>query len=146
MNNVLAYTHRSFKETNYKSGPFLPPQPPKDEGTELRAELDQLNQAVFDYQLAHQETAQLLETAQSKLREISEERSFWEQLAAETEQAKVALEKRLTEQQVIASGRPKISVTQFIKAANAAAASVQLDEVDAPQNYRPTIKTSWLGI
>lgn len=122
--------HRSFKETNYKSGPFLPPQPPKDEGTELRAELDQLNQAVSDYKLAHQETAQQLEMAKSKLREISEERSFWEQLAAETEQSKAALEKRLTEQQVIASGQPKTTVSQFIKAANAAAASVQLDEAD----------------
>lgn len=122
--------HRSFKEPNYKSGPFLPPQPPKDESTELRAELDQLNQAVTDYKLAHQETAQQLETAQSKLREVSEERSFWEQMAAETEQAKASLEKRLTEQQDISSTQPKTTVAQFIKAANTAAASVQLDEAD----------------
>ncbi|PPD02853.1 MAG: type I restriction-modification system endonuclease [Methylobacter sp.] len=122
--------HRSFKDQNYKSGPFLPPQPPKDESAELRAELEKLYQAVTEYKSAHQETAQELETVQSKLLEVSEERSFWEQMATETEQAKASLEKRLTEQQVIASTQPKTSVTQFIIAANTAAASVQLDEAD----------------
>lgn len=122
--------HRSFKDQNYKSGPFLPPQPPKDESVELRAELEKLNQAVTEYKSAHLETAQQLESAQSKLREVSEERSFWEQMAAETEQAKASLEMRLTEQQIIASTQPKTTVTQFINAVNTAAASVHLDEAD----------------
>lgn len=120
--------HRSFKDQNYKSGPFLPPQPPKDESAELRAELEKLNQAVTEYKSAHQETAQQLETAQSKLQEVSEERSFWEQMASETEQAKASLEKRLTEQQDIAIAQSKTTVIQFIQSANTAAASVHLDE------------------
>lgn len=120
--------HRSFKEANYKSGPFLPPQPPKDESAELRAELAKLNQAVADYKSAHQETAQQLETAQSKLQEVSEERSFWEQMAAETEKAKASLEKHLIEQQNIAIAQPKTTIIQFIKSANTAASFVQLDE------------------
>lgn len=122
--------HRTFKDPNYKSGPFLPPQPPKDESSELRAELERLNQAVTDYQSAHQEFAQQLEAAQTQLREAKDEQSFWEQLAAETEQAKASLEQRLAEHQNIATAQPKSAVTQFINAANVAASAVQLDEAD----------------
>jgi type I restriction enzyme R subunit len=122
--------HRSFKDPNYKSGPFLPPQPPTNESSELRAELEQLNKAVTDYQSAHQEVTQELEATQSQLREAKDEQSFWEQLAAETEQAKASLEQRLAEQQDIAAAQPKSTVTQFINAANTAAKAVQLDEAD----------------
>ncbi|MCQ8127995.1 type I restriction-modification system endonuclease [Methylomonas rivi] len=122
--------HRSFKDPNYKSGPFLPPQPPTDESAELRAELERLNQAVTEFQAAHQDVAQQLEAAQSQLREAKDERSFWEQLAAEAEQAKASLEQRLADQQTIAAAQPKGTVTQFITAANDAAKAVQLDEAD----------------
>ena len=122
--------HRSFKDPNYKSGPFLPPQAPTAESAELRAELDRLHQAVTDFRSAHQEVAQKLEAAQSKLREANDERSFWEQLAAEAEQAKVSLEQRLVEQQTIAAAQPKSTVVQFITAANKAAKAVQLAEAD----------------
>ena len=122
--------HRSFKDPNHKSGPFLPPSPPADESTELRTELDRLNKAVNDYQAAHQEVAQQLQSTQSQLREVKDERLFWEQLATETEQAKTALAQRLTEQQSLATSQPKNTVSQFIKAANLAADALQLDEAD----------------
>ena len=127
---LALWFHRTFKDPNYKSGPFLPPQPPTDENAELRAELERLNQAVTDFQTAHQDVAQQLEAAQSKLREAKDERSFWEQLAEEAEQAKVSLEQRLVDQQTIAAAQPKSTVVQFITAANDAAKAVQLDEVD----------------
>lgn len=122
--------HRTFKDPNHKSGPFFPPRPPADESAGLRTELERLNKAVTDYQSAHQEVAQQLEDVQSQLREAKDERSFWEQLAAETEQAKASLEKYLVEQQNIAAAQPKSTVTQFINAANIAAKAVQLDEAD----------------
>src|SRR5690606_4481472 len=34
--------HRTFKDSQYKSGPFIPPRPPKDETVELKAELERL--------------------------------------------------------------------------------------------------------
>ena len=34
--------HRTFKDANYKSGPFIPPHAPPNESTELRAELERL--------------------------------------------------------------------------------------------------------
>ena len=122
--------HRTFKEPGYQSGPFLPPVPPADESAELRTELERLNKAVNDYQSAHQEVAKQLKDVQSQLHEARDEQSFWEQLAAETEQAKASLEQRLAEQQNIAAAQPKSTVTQVINAANVAANAVQLDEAD----------------
>ncbi len=122
--------HRTFKDPAYKSGPFIPPAPPADESAELRAELERLNNAVSEYQSAHRETAEQLEVTQSLLREAKDERLFWEQMAAETEQAKTSLEQRLVEQQSIAAAQPKGNFAKLISAANTAAYAVQLDEAD----------------
>jgi len=51
-------------------------------------------------------------------------------MAAETEQAKIALEKRLAKQQTIAAAQPKSTLAKFIAEANTAASAVQLDEAD----------------
>ena len=122
--------HRTFKDPAYKSGPFIPPAPPADESAELRAELERLNNAVSEYQSAHRETTEQLEVTQSQLREAKDERLFWEQMAAEIEQAKTSLEQRLVEQQNIAAAQPKGNFAKLISAANTAAYAVQLDEAD----------------
>lgn len=122
--------HRSFKDPNYKSGPFLPPQAPSDESVELRAELKRLNQLVDEFQTAHQDVALQLASAQQQLRSAKDEQGFWEQLATAAEQAKASLAQRLTEQQTAAAAQPKSTVTQFITAANVAAKELQLDEAD----------------
>ncbi len=122
--------HRTFKEPSFKSGPFVPPAQPKDESDELRIEMDRLNQALQEYQATHHETAEQLETTVAKLREAKGEQAFWEQMAAEAEQAKAALEKRLTELQTVAVAQPKSTLVQFVAAANTAASAVQLDEAD----------------
>ena len=80
--------------------------------------------------LAHRETTEQLEVTQSLLREAKDERLFWEQMAAEIEQAKTSLEQRLVEQQSIATAQPKGNFAKLISAANTAAYAVQLDEAD----------------
>lgn len=122
--------HRTFQNPGYTSGPFLPPKPPTDESAELRAELDRLNQALSEYQTAHSGAAEQLELTRSQLHDALDERSFWEQLASETEDEKAALKQRLVALQAIATTQPKSTVTQFINAANSAASAVQLDEAD----------------
>jgi len=122
--------HRTFKNPTYKSGPFIPPSPPQDESEELRAEMERLSKALQEYQATHHETAEQLEATVAKLREAKNEQAFWEQMAADTEQAKVALEKRLAEQQTVAVAQPKSILVQFVTAANTAASAVQLDEAD----------------
>jgi type I restriction enzyme R subunit len=122
--------HRTFKNPAYKSGAFIPPSPPKDESDELRTEMERLSQALQEYQATHHEAAEQLEATVAKLREAKNEQAFWEQMAAESEQAKVALEKRLAEQQTASVAQPKSTLVQFVSASNTAANAVQLDEAD----------------
>jgi len=122
--------HRTFKNPSYKSGPFTPPAPPKHESDELRIEMERLSKTLQEYQATHHETAGQLEVTQAKLRAAKSEQAFWEQMAAEAEQAKAALEKRLTEQQTVAAAQPKSVLIQLVSSANTAASAVQLDEAD----------------
>lgn len=122
--------HRTFKDAGYKSGPFVPPQPPKDESAELRAEMARLNQALADYRATHAQVAEKLSATEVSLREAKDEQAFWESMAAETEQAKLALEKSLAEKQSIAAAQPKDAFAKLLTAAKSAASAVQLDEAD----------------
>ncbi len=74
--------HRTFKDSGFKSGPFIPPQPPVGESGDLHSELDRLSQELATYRAAHHEAAQQLESMEAKLRAANDEQTFWEQLAA----------------------------------------------------------------
>ncbi|MCX6865362.1 MAG: DUF4145 domain-containing protein, partial [Verrucomicrobia bacterium] len=39
---IGVWFHRTFSDPHFKSGPFIPPQPPENETAELRAELESL--------------------------------------------------------------------------------------------------------
>lgn len=122
--------HRTFANPDFRSGPFVPPVAPKDESEELRAELAALSKAFADHQAAHNVAAERLASAEAKLREAKDEQSFWEQMAAEAEQAKVVLEQKLSAEQAQGSARPKGAVAAFVTAATTAAGAVELDEAD----------------
>ncbi|MCU0835839.1 MAG: type I restriction-modification system endonuclease [Chromatiaceae bacterium] len=122
--------HRTFKDSAYKSGPFIPPKPPRDESAELRAELDRLTRELTEHQTAHQAAALRIESAEAKLREAQDEQSFWEQMADAAERAKSALEAQLAAQQAAALARPKGVVAGFVARANQAASALHLDEAE----------------
>jgi type I restriction enzyme R subunit len=122
--------HRTFANANFKSGPFVPPVPPRDESDELRAELATLSKALADHQAAHHEATARLASTEAKLREAKDEQTFWEQMAVEAEQAKAALEKKLTAEQAQGATQPKGAVAAFVTAATTAAGAVELDEAD----------------
>jgi len=122
--------HRTFKNPQFKSGPFIPPSRPQDESQELHAELSRLKAAFDAYQAAQHETAQALESTKAQLQEVKGEQIFWEQMAAEAQQAKAELAQRLAAQQAVAASQPKSTVAQFVAAANNAADAIQLDEAD----------------
>lgn len=122
--------HRTFKDHAFKSGPFIPPRAPRDESEALRTELDGLRQALAEYQAAHQATAQRLEFTESKLALATDERTFWEQMAADSEAAKATLEQELSAQQVRSAALPKSKFAPLVTASNRAAAAVQLDEAE----------------
>ncbi len=122
--------HRTFSNTSFKSGPFIPPTAPEDESEELRVELTRLSQALADHQAAHQEAAQRLESTEAKLREAKDEQTFWEQMAVEAEQAKAALELKLAAEQAQGVGQPKGALAALVTAAGTAANAVELDEAE----------------
>lgn len=122
--------HRTFKDASFKSGPFVPPQPPKNESDELRAELATLTQALEQHRAAHQDAAAQLAAAEARLREASEGQAFWEQMATEVEQAKLALEQRLAAAQAQTEAQPQGVVAAIVTAAATAAEHIELDEAD----------------
>lgn len=122
--------HRTFANTAFKSGPFVPPTPPKDESEELRAELATLSKALVEYQAAHHDATERLASTESKLREARDEQTFWEQMAIEAEQAKSALAAKLAADQAQGLAQPKATVAAFVTAATTAASALELDEAD----------------
>ncbi len=91
--------HRTFGDAAYKSGPFIPPAAPADESEELRSELERLALALAAYEATYGETVQRLAAVEGELAAARDEQAFWEQMALETEAAKVALQARLAVQQ-----------------------------------------------
>lgn len=127
---LAVWFHRTFKEAAFKPGPFIPPVAPKDESEELRTELERLATELRAYQTTHQQTAQELEATVVNLKEARDERAFWEEFAAETEREKTELERRLLALQAAAAAQPKDTLLNFVRAANRAAANLELDESD----------------
>jgi type I restriction enzyme R subunit len=122
--------HRTFANAAFKSGPFVPPYPPKDESEELREELLALSKTLAEYQAAHQGATERLASTEAKLREAKNEQTFWEQMAIEAEEAKAALAQMLAADQAQALAQPKAAVAAFVTAASTAASAVELDEAD----------------
>jgi len=122
--------HRTFRDKAYRSGPFIPPSAPKDESAELKAELALLQQKLDEYEATHSAEAGALEAALARLRAAKSDLAVWEQMAAEAEQAKVALEAKLAAQQAASVTQKPAAVTAVAKAAGAAAQSVVLDEAE----------------
>jgi type I restriction enzyme R subunit len=122
--------HRTFSQPDFKSGPFIPPKPPADESTELRTELDTLSKALADYQAAHQEKSQQLESLEAALRASKDEQSFWENMATESEAEKNALAARLAAKQAAAASQTPKASADFVKASSKAATHIHLDEAE----------------
>ena len=122
--------HRTFANPAFKSGPFVPPTPPKDESEELRAELAALSKALAEHQAAHRDATERLASTEERLREARDEQTFWEQMAIEAEDAKAALAQKLAADQAVGLAQPRTTVAAFVSAASTAASAVELDEAD----------------
>ena len=122
--------HRTFKDTAYRSGPFVPPQPPADESTALRAELSELRQAVAAFQSQQEEVSKELQSTKTQLSSLSEERGVWEQLATEADNDKTRLAQQLAALQTAAETAPTNQFKTFLLSAATAATQVQLDEAE----------------
>ncbi len=122
--------HRTFQAPGFKSGPFIPPQPPAEETDELRTDLEKLAKELADYQAAHQEKSQQLEALEAQLKAAKDDQSFWETMAAEAESEKAALQQRLAAKQAETVGQPAKALTAIASASASAAARIHLDEAE----------------
>jgi type I restriction enzyme, R subunit len=127
---IGVWFHRTFKDPQFKSGPFIPPKAPKDESDELRAELAALSKTLADHQAEHHERAQQLEALAEQLRTAKDEQAFWEQMALEVEAEKTNLNARLATKQAETAIQPAGTVAALVNAASSAAAQVHLDEAE----------------
>lgn len=125
---ISVWFHRTFKDGKFKSGAFIPPQPPADETEELKAELDKLSTQLAEHQAAQAEKTLLLTAMEAELATAKSEQTFWEQMAAEVEQEKKALQSKLAAQQSATVAAPATQVSGFVAASNEAAKHVILDE------------------
>ena len=119
--------HRTFAKPDFKSGPFIPPESPADESAELRTELDSLSKALADYEAAHHEKSQQLDSLVAELQAAKSEKAFWESMAAETEAEKNALQARLAAKQAESAAQPQKSAA-LVKSSVHAASHLHLDE------------------
>ncbi|MCB1608194.1 MAG: type I restriction-modification system endonuclease [Xanthomonadales bacterium] len=122
--------HRTFGNPAFKSGPFVPPKAPKDESAELRSELDRLAEALAEHRAAQREASEQLAAAEAQLRNAKDEQSFWEQMAAEADQAKSELQQKLVALQAQAATQTTVELAEIMQAADSAAANVELNEAD----------------
>jgi type I restriction enzyme, R subunit len=127
---LCLWFHRTFKQPDFRSGPFLPPAPPNDESAELLNELAALRQAVAEHQAKHAQIESALHAAQTQLSALGEERDVWEQIATESNQAKAKLAEQLLSQQAQAQAAPQGTFSKYVTSAHLAASLVQLDEAE----------------
>lgn len=125
---ISVWFHRAFKQPKFKSGPFVPPSPPKDEAEDLRLELADLAKALADHQAIHQETHQELLALQQQLQAAKDEKSFWEELASEVEAEKAGLKQRLAAEQTAATSKSNKEIAALVTASTKAASALELDE------------------
>ncbi len=120
--------HRTFGDPQFKSGAFIPPQPPVNESKELQIELEALANTLAEYQAAHDEKTQRLDSLEAELSAAKDEQSFWEAMATEAEAEKTELQSRLAEKQVAAASQGPQAAASLVKASANAASHLHLDE------------------
>lgn len=122
--------HRTFNDPSYRSGPFVPPKPPTNDTDDLRSDLNELQQQLEAYVSNNKQTAEQLSTVAAELAAAKDEKTFWEQMALETESNHAELKKRLEELQTIGSERSKEAVKSLFLASRTAANVIHLDEAE----------------
>lgn len=127
--------YRTFVDKTFKSGPFVPPADPAVATAALHEEMARLRQAVDEFRsaaerarIAAEAEAQARLGAEERARREREERSLWEQLADEAEQAKLSLTAQLQTLQAAATTASPQATAAIIAQAEDAAAAIDIDE------------------
>lgn len=126
---------RTFADTGFAPGPFVPPPDPAAATQALHEELERLRQVAAaarseaeQASIAAEAAARERMSAEERARQEHEERALWEQLALEAEQAKSELASQLQALQVTAMIAPAPVADAIIDRAERAAARLEIDE------------------
>ncbi len=127
--------YRTFVDKAFKSGPFVPPADPAAATAALHEEMARLRRTVDEFRTAA-ETAAIKAEAEASARLSAEqraegerqERTLWEQLAGEAEDAKLSLSAQLEALQTAAAAAPPQVTAAIIAQAEVAAAAIDIDE------------------
>lgn len=132
-----AWFHRTFKDRNFKPGPFVPPSDPKAESAALAAELQRLRDELAAQQTAAQAAraaaaaaAEERLTAEERARKEAADRAVWEALAAEAGKEQARLAQELAKLQAAAVAAPPAAAAAIVERASRAADALDLDEAD----------------
>jgi type I restriction enzyme, R subunit len=121
--------HRTFgAPKGFAPGPFTPPADPATATNELAAELAQLRTELDATRTAAERAGAVAEEEAKARLSAEDERSIWEQLAAEAEQAKAALATELQSLQAEAVAAPVPVVAAIVAKAQTAATELNIDE------------------
>jgi type I restriction enzyme R subunit len=128
--------HRTFGPRKpFAPGAFVPPPDPTaathaltEELARLRADLDQHRTTAERARAAADENERARLSAEERAHKEREERTVWEQLAAEAEQAKALLAKELQTLQAAAAQAPAQLTVEIAAKAEAAALDLDIDE------------------
>ena len=128
--------HKTFGEDrDFRAGPFVPPADPEAATAELHEELERLREALAESQSAAERAksnaeheAKARESAEERVKREATERSIWEKLAQEAEDAKAALAAELATLQQAAQTATSQERAITLKHAEEAAKAIDLDE------------------
>jgi type I restriction enzyme R subunit len=127
--------HRTFANSSFKPGPFVPPADPRAESKALATELQRLRDELVAQQsateaarVAAEQAAEQRMSAEQRAAKEAEERELWAALAAETEQKNTRLAQELAKLQEVAAAAPSSAVDAIVEQAIVAAEAIDLDE------------------
>jgi len=121
--------HRTFgRKPEFKPGPFIPPEPPRDESAALAAEMDVLRESLILAEAATEAERQRRESAEARAARETQDRAFVEAYAQELEQRTRDIESQLAKVQDLAIAEDAQPL--LIQAAQEAAGHIILDEAE----------------
>jgi type I restriction enzyme R subunit len=128
--------HRTYgRQPNFNPGAFIPPPEPTDAAAALKEDIAALQRKVAESmdaasaaRLHAEEQVRARESVEERLRREAEERATWEQLAQDSEAARIEIATKLAALQAAAEVAPKADILEFVQRGEQAATKIDLDE------------------
>lgn len=119
---------RTFADTKFRGGAFIPPSAPHDESAALKSELDVLKQQLAAAQAALQQEAEKTHSTAKLAEQAQEDAKLWAQIAQESDATLGATKEQLAALLIQAQQQPTAAMASLQRNAHQAASLITLDE------------------